>query len=178
MAHGKGRPMTMKIFGALLIVLSCGGFGFMVASRHLKEEKSLRQLIILLDYMECELQYRMTSLPILCRQVASEGNTQVHRSFLYLAQELEDQVSPDVCRCMSAALVKAKELPRYTHKAMLMLGHSLGRFDLDGQIKGLTFVRQQCNRDIDKLCENKDARLRSYQTLGLCAGAAMAILLV
>ena len=168
----------MKIIGAVLIVAACGGFGFMVAISHRKEEKSLRELLLLLDYMECELQYRLTPLPMLCRQAAEEGSTQIHRAFMYLSQELEQQVSPDVCRCMSAALIKSKELPRFTHKAMLMLGHSLGRFDLDGQLKGLAFVRQQCSQDLDKLCRNKDARLRSYQTLGLCAGAAMAILLV
>lgn len=168
----------MKIMGAVLIVAACGGFGFMVAASHLKEEKGLRQLLMILDYMECELQYRLTPLPSLCRQAAGEGNTQVHKSFLYLAQELEEQISPDVYRCMSVALLKAKELPRCTHRAMLMLGHSLGRFDLEGQLKGLAFVRQQCNLDLDKLCKNRDTRLRSYQTLGLCAGAAMAILLV
>lgn len=168
----------MKIIGAVLIVVACGGFGFMVAASHLKEEKSLRQLIMLLDYMESELQYRLTPLPMLCRQAAGEGSTQVHKSFLYLAYELEEQVSPDVSRCMSAALEKVRELPRFTHKAMLTLGHCLGRFDLEGQLKGLAFVRQQCCQDLDKLCKNKDTRLRCYQTLGLCAGAAMAILLV
>ena len=168
----------MKIIGAVLIVAACGGFGFLVAAHQIKEEKSLRQLVMLLDYMECELQYRMTPLPVLCRQAAAEGNSQVHKSFSYLAQELENQVSPDVCRCMSAALNKSKELPRYTHKAMLMLGHSFGRFDLEGQLKGLNYVKEQCGIDLDKLCRNKDARLRSYQTLSLCAGAAMAILLV
>lgn len=168
----------MKLIGAVLIVAACGGFGFLVAARHIKEEKSLRQLIMLLDYMECELQYRMTPLPMLCRQASEEGNSQLHKSFSFLAQELENQVSPDVCRCMSAALSKAKELPKYTHKAMLMLGHSLGRFDLEGQLKGLNYVKEQCMIDLDKLCSNKDTRLRSYQTLSLCAGAAMAILLI
>ena len=170
--------MSMKIIGAILIVAACGGFGFMVAAYHIREEKSLRLLIMLLDYMECELQYKMTPLPALCRQAADEGNSQIHKSFSYLAQELDNQVSPDVCRCMSAALSKAKELPKYTHKAMLMLGHSLGRFDLAGQLKGLNFVKEQCGLELDKLCKNKDVRLRSYQTLSLCAGAAMAILLI
>jgi len=168
----------MKIIGAVLIVAACGGFGFMVAAHHIREEKSLRQLIILLEYMECELQYRLTPLPVLCRQASSEGNTPVHKSFSMLAQELESQISPDVYRCMTAALTKSGQLPRYTHKAMLMLGHSLGRFNLEGQLKGLAFVKQQCNTELQKLCRNKDNRLRSYQTLGLCAGAAMAILLV
>ncbi len=170
--------MSIKILGAVLIILGCGGFGFRIAAAHLKEEKSLRQLVVLLDYMECELQYRLTSLPALCRQAAAEGNTQLHHTFLHLASELENQIAPDVDRCMCAALEKAKELPHYTREAMFLLGRSLGRFDMEGQLKGLEMVRQQCRRDLDKLCSNKEVRLRSYQTLGLCAGAAMAILLI
>ena len=170
--------MSIKVFGAVLIIAACGGFGFKIASSHLKEEKSLRQLVALLDYMECELQYRLTSLPTLCRQAAAEGDGQLHGVFLHLADELEDQISPDVERCMTAALRKSKDLPGYTYNAMVMLGRSLGRFDLDGQLKGLEVVRQQCRRDLEKLCSNKEVRLRSYQTLGLCAGAAMAILLI
>ncbi len=170
--------MSIKILGAVLIILGCGGFGFRIAAAHLKEEKSLRQLVVLLDYMECELQYRLTSLPVLCRQAAAEGNTQLHRAFLYLACELENQIAPDVDRCMNAALEKVKEMPIYTREAMLLLGRTLGRFDMEGQLKGLEIVRQQCRRELDKLCSNKEMRLRSYQTLGLCAGAAMAILLI
>lgn len=168
----------MKLLGAVLIVAACGGFGFMIAASHKREEKTLSQLLLLLDYMESELQYRLTPLPLLCRQAAQEGSSPIHKSFSFLAQELESQISPDVSRCMTAALSKTKELPRYTHKAMLMLGHSLGRFDIAGQLKGLAFVRQECNRDLEKISKNKDMRLRSYQTLSLCAGAAMAILLI
>ena len=61
---------------------------------------------------------------------------------------------------------------------MLLLGKSIGRFDMDGQIKGLEAVRQDCRRRLDELSKDRDTRLRSYQTLGLCAGAALAILFI
>ena len=32
--------------------------------------------------------------------------------------------------------------------------------------------------ELEQMAEGRDTRLRSYQTLGLCAGAALAILLV
>jgi len=49
---------------------------------------------------------------------------------------------------------------------------------MEGQLKGLESVRQECRRQVETLSYNRDARLRSYQTLGLCAGAALAILFV
>ncbi len=170
--------MSIKILGAVLVIAGCGGFGFQIASMYLKEEKTLRQLIGLLDYMECELQYRLTPLPDLCRQAARESSGVLRSIFLTLTQELEDQISPDVEHCISAALAKVKKIPKSTFEALEMLGSSLGRFDLEGQLKGLEAVRQECRRKLLQMTDNKDVRLRSYQTLGLCAGAALAILFV
>ena len=54
----------------------------------------------------------------------------------------------------------------------------IGRFDLEGQLQGLESVRVYCRDQLDNLAKDRDVRLRSYQTLGLCAGAALAILFV
>lgn len=170
--------MSLKWIGAILVIMGCGGFGFKLAASHMREEKTLRQLIGALDYMECELQYHLTPLPMLCRQAAAESSGVICQVFLMLARELEDQVSPDVQRCMNAALSKVKDIPALTLDALTHLGCSLGRFDIAGQLKGLESVRQDCRRRLDELNKNRDVRIRNYQTLGLCAGAALAILFI
>ena len=58
----------------------------------------------------------------------------------------------------------------------LQLGDSLGRFDLSGQIQGLASVQKRAEFELEQLRRNQDVRLRSYQTLGLCAGAALVVL--
>lgn len=170
--------MGYKWIGAALIILSCGGFGFSLAVSHKKEENTLRQLISALDFMECELQYRLTPLPDLCRQAGTQLSGMMHDVFLSLADELECQISPDVSSCMRSALSGREELPKHTRSCLMQLGNSLGRFDLAGQIKGLDAVRAECRRTLEDLSANREVRLRSYQTLGLCAGAALAILFV
>lgn len=170
--------MSLKIFGAVLIVVGCGGVGMMIASSYAKQERLLRQLISVFDYMECELQYRLTPLPDLCRNAAQQSCGVLQRFFLLLSHELEDQISPDVERCVSAAVTKSKELPKLLSDALLLLGHTLGRFDLEGQVRGLEAVRQECRQTLCGLDRNKSIRLRSYQTLGLCAGAALVILFI
>ena len=57
-------------------------------------------------------------------------------------------------------------------------GDLLGHFDLSGQIRGIEAVRHFAANDLERLCDHKDVRLRSYQTLGLCAGSALIILLL
>lgn len=169
--------MSIKIFGAVLVVSGCGGIGFKLAASHLCEEKSLRNLLSILDYIECELQYRLTPLPVLCRRAAEQSAGGISKVFDRLATELEAQTSPNVEHCMKIALLHAKNIPRLTRESFELLGRSLGKFDIEGQLKELDAVRQECRRNLEALSQNRDIRLRTYQTLGLCIGAAIAILL-
>ena len=168
----------MKWIGAVLIILGCGGFGFSLAAGHRSAENGLRQLTSALDFMECELRYRMTPLPILCKNAGTERNGAVRAVLLQLAAELDAQVTPEVSSCMDAALNHVGDMPKQVLSVFLELGQTLGRFDLNGQLKGLNSARQRCRRELDILTANRDIRLRSYQTLGLCAGAALAILFI
>lgn len=170
--------MIFKVLGAVLVLAGCGGCGLLIAAHHKREVKSLRQLISLLDYMECELQYRYTPLPDLCRQVAYEATGSARQVFLSFALEMEDQLSPDVEKCMDAALAQCSDLPRHTRSILQLMGRSLGRFDMEGQLLGLENIRSECRRSLETLTKDQASRLRCYQTLGLCAGAAIAILLI
>jgi len=168
----------MKLIGALLVIVACGGFGFHIAATHRKDMLYLRQLISVLDYMECELNYRLTPLPQLCNRIAAEHAKGVGEIFASLAEEMENQISPDIKLCMENALRRNKQLPSGTDSCMRQLSSTLGNYDLPGQLKGIESIRVECRRRFDELNDNKDARLRSYQALGLCAGAALAILLI
>lgn len=176
MATGKDEPMSYKWIGAACIVLSCGGYGIALAASHRREERELSALLSALDYMACELQYRLTPLPDLCRQAASTANGWVRRVFRGLAGELENQIAPNVEACMEKTLKEAGDAPKIAGSILRTLGKSLGRFDLEGQLSGLDAAREQGRAAQKSLARNRDTRLRSYETLGFCAGAAIAIL--
>lgn len=168
----------LKMIGIVLVISACGGVGFAIAAVHRREESSLRQLVSILDFMECELQYRLTPLPELCRLCSKEFPQMPGKVFAELATEMEQQISPDVTYCMASVLNRMKDIPPITRKEFALLGRTVGKFDLMGQLKGLEGVRQDCQLNLERLANNRDNRLRSYQTLGLCAGAALAILLI
>lgn len=170
--------MIVKLIGVILVIVSCGGVGFKIAANHRQEENALRQLINILDFMESELKYRLTPLPELCRYAAKEFSDMPGCVFHNLANELDKQASPDIKQCLDIALNDIKSIPPITYKELKLLGNSIGKYDLEGQLKGLEAVYQDCKRNIEQLSINRDNRLRSYQTLGLCAGAALAILFV
>lgn len=170
--------MTIKLIGAVLVCTGCGGFGFAMAAAHRRQEQNLNQLLLALEYMECDLSCHMTPLPQLCRAAANAANGPIHIFFQHLAEELEAQVAPDAPCCVRAVVERMPELRDEASSQLLELGSSLGRFDLPGQLRGLRSAQNRCRLALDTLNRNRDSRLRSYQTLGLCAGAALAILLL
>jgi len=170
--------MTLKLFGAALILVSCSGFGFFIAAGHKKEVYCLQKLITIIEFMEWELEYRLTPLPQLCKNVAVKTNRFFSAVFQNLAEELMYQIAPDVATCMRSVLASQKDIPTLTCHYMKMLGDSLGEYNIDGQLKSLEQLQLLINNKLDELTENQTQRLRCYQTLGVCAGAALAILFI
>lgn len=170
--------MGYKWIGAILIITSCSGCGFAIAAGQRREERLLYQLMGILQLMETDLQYRLTPLPELCRMAAGEGKGLLRTVFLNLYRELSWQKLPDAGSCMYAAIQRSGEVPARVRRLLVQLGHTLGRFDLPGQIQGLQAVRKRCEDSLASMQKNRDERLRSYQTLGICAGMALAIILI
>lgn len=170
--------MTIKLIGAILIIVSCAGMGFSMAASQIKAERSLEQLILATEWMTNELQHHMSPLPDLCRQAAIQVHGRLRTILITLADELDRQEHSDAHACMSVALENEKDLPESAAKHLHRLGQSIGRFDLAGQLSGLESVRQSAQRELDGLRANMDTRIRSYRTLGICAGAALAILFI
>ena len=174
---GKDGHMNAKWIGTMIVILGCGGFGFGLAASHRRQVKQIRQLLTVLDLIQSELEYRRTPLPELCRLAGENSTGTVKTLFHNLSLELDKQIAPDAGCCMNAA-VSESELSPLVKGLFRDLGRTLGRFDLQGQVRGIDAVRRDADRVLDKLTKDQDNRLQSYQTLGLCAGAALAILLL
>lgn len=170
--------MNLKLMGAILVILACGGCGLMMASHYQTKIGQLQALIAALNYMECELQYRCTPLPQLCRQAGERARGKIRQIFMLMAEEMEAQISPDAERCMACVLDKLLDVEHTLHCHFTQLGRTMGKFDMTGQLRGFESVRNACAADLEILLKNKDQRLRAYQTIGLCAGAAVAIIFV
>lgn len=170
--------MAVKWIGAALVMTACGSIGFLLASMYRRQEGELGQLIQILEYMSCELTYRLTPLPELCLKAGGQAHGQIKDVFLTLSKIMEERVAPDGDQCMEEALEKYPQLLWKTRQALSSLGLSLGHFDLEGQLKGLDTAVSFCKHEQEAMRVNKTERLRTYQTMGLCAGAALVILLI
>ena len=167
----------IRFLGAGCIAFGSTAFGFAMAAASRREEEQLRLLVRVLEFMSCELSYRLTPLSGLCREAAGMGRGPVVEFFLDLARLLEQQTEPDVQGCVRSIMEK-QEFYGELHRLLTELGSTLGRFDLPGQLRGLEAAIRSAEESLRRVREGAPERRRSYQTLGLCTGAAMAILLL
>lgn len=172
---GKDGSLIRRLIGAVFVTAAFGGFGMLLTSAHKREEQALRQLLRILSEMESELLCRATPLPVL---FASVGEGDLKAVFQDMAAEMRKCSLPDAESCMEAALAKHPCLPSKTSSVLTLLGRSVGRFDLNGQLQELAGVKAECRRMLEKHCENQDSRLRSYLALSLCSGTVIAIILL
>lgn len=170
--------MTVHLIGAALILSGCGWFGFSMANAYRAEEQGLRQLIRGLEYMEYELQFIQTPLPRLLQRTAGVLRGEMSRILARVGQELEEGDWAEVSQCMEQMLTQRPALSEQLRGHLRQLGQELGQFDLNGQLGSLRALREQCLLERGELARDRQNRLRSYQTLGLCTGAALAVLLL
>lgn len=167
----------IRMIGAVILMAGCSGFGFSLACSHRKEAAMLRKLIHAIQEMEWELKYRMPDLADLCSVAASAAGGRCADIFRELSEKLRNNEIVDIAGSMNS-MINHSELPRSLKRNMRRLASSLGRYDLEGQLEGLALARHQCKYDLNKMEDNSTQRLRNYQTLALCAGAALVILLM
>lgn len=169
--------MTGRLIGAVLTFVACGYLGFSKAAAYKRAERELEQLVLALDFMEQELSFRMPDLPELCRVTAGRTGGQVGSVLDKLAEGLEGQAVAEVGACMTQVLDGSTATEKVKSNLRL-LGKTLGRFDLQGQLSGIAAVKELCSRDLEGHRAHREEYIRLCRTLALCAGAALVILLI
>lgn len=170
--------MSIKIWGAILLFSGCCWVGFQFSRSYIIHEKTLKQLIHSMQYMKCELPYRLTPLPELCLHLSTQCTGVVKKYFWILSNELENQAAPDVEKCSDHAIVKLQPLSAQQNKLLRRFGASIGQFNLSGQLQSIESFLKYCEKRLQVSETNRPSRIRNYQTLALCAGAALVIIFI
>lgn len=170
--------MEFRIFGALLIVAGFSASGFMISRTQKTGIFLLEELICTLDNLICELEYRRTPLPELCRTVAKNRHSRLNTFFYKVAEEMDSQVNPNVSACVQAALAGHGDLPETVQTILRRLGESLGRFDIEGEILSLQSLRAETAEKLNDMRITQKEKAKTNRTLWVCAGALAAVLMM
>ncbi len=168
----------LKGIGAVLIVCACSACGFSMAGSYKHLESCLRELLSALEIMHCQMEYRLTPLPELCGILSSACRGAVGSVFGTLGNTLNDPDAGDVAECMVDALNQHPGLPAPCGKSLRRLGRTLGQTDLEPQLQGIRLEQDILREELERVVREQPGRIKSYRALGICCGAALAILLL
>lgn len=166
----------MKVVGLIFIVLSAGSVGFRIGVILKNRCHYLMELIKMLQILENEISFGGTPLPQAFALVAQTAEGEVKKIFSHLSVQMENcrWISPKTA--MEGALKGNQET--VADSILLELAEKIGKYDLDTQISSIRIAQAQVQQMLNDLEQERKVKSKTYQTLSICAGLAVAILLI
>ena len=169
----------IKILGAALIVMAASGAGLSMAHSVRHEERCLEQLTRVLEMMLCEIPGRLSSVQELFVRAQECVSGVLKAFFQFCAQQTLAQSEPEISCIMDLALDRYEErLPTPCIVLLRQMGQVLGAYDAQEQVEVLSALSERAASALTNLRAGKADRCRSYEVLGVCAGCALAIILL
>lgn len=167
----------IRLIGAAMIVLGAGSFGVAKTAQFYRQQRQLRAFLHMLEILKCELTYTLFPLPKLCR-ITAERCERVPAAFLRSYAAALDQGASRSIAAREAFADLSSTLPPDAAMAILELFGALGRYELDGEENLLKLTQHRLQAALDRGETEKRPMAKGYALLGVCTGAAIAILLV
>lgn len=170
----------LKIMGVILVVFGASATGFTMAFHVRRIVTSLQQLLSALELMKSEIEYHRTPMPELMRLVALSSSGGIASFFGMLADNLfryHDRSMRDMMK-QSIQATPVCTFPANIQHTLLDLGNALGKYDVAGQIRAIEYASVRLNGILKQYLREQQAQMRSYCTLGICAGLAIGIMML
>ena len=166
----------MKLAGIVFIVTSAGSVGFRIAASLRKRCIMLRQLLQALQLLRNEIAFCGTPLPQAFALMAASCNGVLEKIFTAVAKEMDKQHWVTPLAAMEHGVHEGKEV--LVEPILLELAAKLGKYDLDAQLQAIETARHRTEELLFQMEQERSNKSRTYETLGVCAGLAVAILLI
>lgn len=167
-----------RVIGALLIIIGCSTVGRV---KNIADKRTIRlveEFIRALQMMICELEFHRIPLPDLCLFVSERTDGAISVYFSVLEEELSDQTMPDVRCCSDVAIKKCCDIPTQMKALFNLMAESLGMFGVAGQVEQLRYVKHAAENLLESIHKRYEQHGRSVQTLWVCAGVTLAVILI
>ena len=169
----------IKFLGAALVVAAASSVGLSLAHSVRREVRFLQQLAGVLELMRCEIPGRMAPVQELFTRAQACTSGELREVFSFCSQQIRSMSEPDIACVMDCALDEhAERLPPSCMELLRELGEKLGAYDLQEQVEALQALSARAEAALASLRQGRADRCRSYEVLGVCAGCALAIILL
>lgn len=170
----------MKSLAAGLVIVSCGGMGFIIASSYAQRVHHLRELIRFLQVLESEIQFSRITLPKLLAVQAPLFTGVVGRFLQVLNEGLEAGTGDSLAAIWEQGLAVLAEngLPQAVLEELHSCGAILGRSDAAEQSKHIKQLLYRLEQALTLAEQDREKHLRLWQYMGFCAGLLIVLLLI
>ncbi len=170
----------LKVMGAALVLLCSGAVGFGFAGDLHAQIAQMSALITALENLKGEIEARRTPLPAALMMLAGSENGQIGAFFKLCADNLlrENRSSPYLAIRYALDKCKGLMLSKQTRLTLLSFGMSLGKIDAESQISAVMLASSRLEQELGSLQKQAPARTKSYRTIGVCTGLALAVILL
>lgn len=165
----------MKWIGILFIVVSAWSVGYRTTRNMTHRCRNLRNCLHALQVLRNEIAFIGTPLPqaVALMAVACQGR---------LADVLT-RTAQDMDRCpwkLPVEALRCCDVPRDLEEDLSLeeLFCGLGKYDLEAQLGVIERVSTRVGKNLEELDQDRKNKGRTYETLGICAGLSVAILLL
>lgn len=165
----------MKVIGILLVIASTASVGFRLALSLKAHCDSLKQFLNALELLEDELSCNATPLVQAFFLTAEKTQGAIRNILQETAEQMESKrwLSPKTA--METAMVQTQN---EFEDILTELAEKLGRYDLDKQLSAIRFAKMQAENRLALAEKERSLKSKTYETLGICAGLSVAILLI
>ena len=175
----KGSGM-LKLIGLSLILTASSAMGLGLARTVRRQQAQTLAFIDAVLRIRHELQYRLTPLPDVFLALQESREAAVAAFFSGLAGSLSAADTCTVGYACRQALRRTEGLciPAGVRTTLMSLFDTLGKYDLDGNLQALDLALGRLREEARQLQGSAAARCKTYVTLGVCTGLAVAVILI
>ena len=169
----------IRMLGAVCLAAGPVWLGMSAAAELAHRERALGALCAGLELMERELSFRLTPMPELLERLSRQADPPADGLFAGCREGLSSLGERSLAELWKAGVRQPALLLEAEELALLDgLGQVLGSYDGEGQLAALAQTCAALERALAEARSERKRMGRVYQTLGLAAGAFLAILLV
>ena len=163
----------MKLFIFCLLTLCGSAVGGMFSLKLSLRCENLEKFLNMLEYIRAEIRYTHTALPTIFGRIKNELDFFVSDRLVAVSENAESFIEE-----WKSCLEKVSSLTQQDVKALMFLGSSLGKSEIQGQMSVIDLTRDRLTTSLENAREEKNRKGRLYITLGIMLGAGVGILML
>lgn len=168
-----------RFLGAIFIIGGAAAGGIIISANVKQSIKLHYDWLQILQLFHSEIEFKLTSMSDLCIQVMECSSPVFKNIFNSMYVSLVDAPGKSIGVQMHHAIdAYGGSLPKELKKIMTELFDVLGHQDVYAQLRAIDYAKYRTNIVLNSLEKDKTEKSHSYRVIGVCAGVAIAIVLL